>query len=58
MKQIENPPNYFTPFVALTAHTTKQKRCEAKESGFINIFQKPLTKEMVEQIVEISLLVD
>lgn len=49
----ENPSslNYATPFVALTAHSGETKNAQAKEAGFLALLEKPLSREMVNHLI-------
>lgn len=51
VRNSSDSPNYKTPFVALTAHTSEEKYHQVIESGFVNIIQKPLTQDIAQSII-------
>lgn len=55
IKRNKSSINYTTPFLALTAHNDKEKISQAKKCGFLKVLTKPLTQELVSDLVNVYL---
>ncbi len=50
IKNNRKAPNYRTPFVALTAHSDKEKQQSLHDSGFVLVLNKPFNDEKIELV--------